>query len=138
MQQMHHIFEVMLSICVVDELLHFGAHCIPMQPASLNTRWRHDGDLAPRLSDVRNAPVHIRVSHCRVITNGIAKFPVFAIEWQLRGPPHAHAQMHSDRQADSRRQRKGNVELSQAALPLGSPITRSKSRTNTQLAETVK
>ena len=137
MQQMQHIFEVMLSICVVDELLHFGAHYIPMQPASLNTRWRHDGDLAPRLSDVRKAPGHIRVPHRRVITNGIAKFPVFAIEWQLRGPPHAHAQMHSDRQADSRRQRKGN-ELSQAALPLGSPSTRSKSRTNKQLAETVK
>lgn len=153
-----------------------------MQPASWNTRWKHHCDLALRLSDVKKAPVHIRVPHRRVMTNGIDKFPVFAKEWQLRGPPHAHAQMHSVKQedrgqhsrqaqtpqtlprpasqesaaaaiaidgnviiletssdgmreaavggADSRRQRKGNVELFQATLPLGSPSTRSKARTN--------
>jgi len=32
--------------------------------------------------------------------------------------------------ADSRRQRKGNVELFQATLPLGTPSTRSKARNN--------
>ena len=58
--------------------------------------------LAPGLSDMKKAPVHTRKHHRRVILNGIAKFPVFAIEWQLRGPPHAHAQLYSVRQADTR------------------------------------
>ena len=58
--------------------------------------------LAPGLSDMKKAPVHTRKHHRRVILNGIDKFPVFAIEWQLRGPPHAHAQLYSVRQADTR------------------------------------
>ena len=73
--------------------------------------------LAPWLSDIKNAPVDTRIPQRRVLLNGIAQFPVFAVEFQSRGPPNAHAQLYplacectgahgaalSDSQADFRR-----------------------------------
>jgi hypothetical protein len=50
--------------------------------------------LAPWLSDIKNAPVDTRIPQRRVLLNGIAQFPVFAVELQSRGPPNAHAQLY--------------------------------------------